>query len=128
MTSKLWQRINDWLARHFRREIPPGRFEGDAKFALSGWLVSHPLVWPRREYLVYVPRGWSRWRRAPPLVCHGESRQAFAGGRAAATRDWRVGGRLVVRHVSVAGLGHAWSGGDGRFPFNDPPPPPRPSR
>jgi hypothetical protein len=80
MTSKLWQRINDWLARHFRREIPPGRFEGDAKFALSGWLVSHPLVWPRREYLVYVPRGWSRWRRAPPLVCHGESRQAFAGG------------------------------------------------
>jgi poly(hydroxyalkanoate) depolymerase family esterase len=70
--SQLWQRAKAWLARLFRREVPPGRFESGAKFALAGWLSTHPLLWPRREYLVYVPRGWSRWRRAPLLVlCHG---------------------------------------------------------
>ena len=33
-------------------------------------------------------------------------------------------GRLVVRYVEVAGLGHAWSGGDDAFAYNDPLPPP----
>ncbi len=28
-------------------------------------------------------------------------------------------GRLVVRYVSIAALGHAWSGGDDALPFND---------
>jgi len=26
----------------------------------------------------------------------------------------------VARHVLVGGLGHAWSGGDDRHPYNDP--------
>jgi poly(3-hydroxybutyrate) depolymerase len=30
-----------------------------------------------------------------------------------------IGGRLVVRHVAIAGLGHAWSGGDDALAFND---------
>jgi poly(hydroxyalkanoate) depolymerase family esterase len=40
-------------------------------------------------------------------------------GRDVTTREWRIDGRLVVRHVAVAGLGHAWSGGDDALPFND---------
>jgi poly(3-hydroxybutyrate) depolymerase len=48
-----------------------------------------------------------------------ETREPAADGRVATTRDWRIGGRLVVRYVSIAGLDHAWSGGDDRFPFND---------
>jgi poly(hydroxyalkanoate) depolymerase family esterase len=71
MTPSLWQRTKSWIARLLRREVAPGRFESDAKFAWRGWLAGMPLVWPRREYLVYVPRGWSRWRRSPLLVlCH----------------------------------------------------------
>jgi poly(3-hydroxybutyrate) depolymerase len=31
-----------------------------------------------------------------------------------------VGNRLVARHILVEGLGHAWSGGDDTFPYNDP--------
>ena len=42
-----------------------------------------------------------------------------AEGRAVTTREWRIDGRLIVRHVSVAGLGHAWSGGDDTVAFND---------
>jgi poly(hydroxyalkanoate) depolymerase family esterase len=40
--------------------------------------------------------------------------------REVTTRDWRIDGRLVARHVGIAGLGHAWSGGDDALPFNDP--------
>ena len=36
------------------------------------------------------------------------------------TSEWRVAGRLVARHVLVDGLGHAWSGGDDKYPYNDP--------
>ena len=42
-----------------------------------------------------------------------------ADGREMTTREWRLEGRLVARHVSVAGLGHAWSGGDASLAFND---------
>ena len=41
------------------------------------------------------------------------------GGRMTTTREWARDGRLVVRYVSIAGLGHAWSGGDDSLPFND---------
>jgi poly(3-hydroxybutyrate) depolymerase len=34
-------------------------------------------------------------------------------------RDWYRDGRLVVRHVDVTGLGHAWSGGDTALEYND---------
>jgi hypothetical protein len=51
-------------------------------------------------------------------------REALAGGRVVHTRDWRDGERLVARYVSVAGLAHAWSGGDAQYPYNDPGPPP----
>lgn len=43
--------------------------------------------------------------------------------RAVTTSEWRFADRLVARHVRVEGLGHAWSGGDDKYPYNDPHPP-----
>lgn len=43
-----------------------------------------------------------------------------AGGYTYAMRDYRDGDRLLLRHVAVDGLGHAWSGGDARHAYNDP--------
>jgi poly(hydroxyalkanoate) depolymerase family esterase len=72
MLSRLWQRAKDWLARRVRPEPAPGRYVPGAKFPWRGWVGVAPLVWPRRAYLLYVPRGFSRRARAPLLVlCHG---------------------------------------------------------
>ena len=48
---------------------------------------------------------------------------ATVSGRTITTDDYRIRGRLVARLVRVAELGHAWSGGDGAFAYNDPQPP-----
>src|SRR5450432_1411371 len=45
--------------------------------------------------------------------------ERMADDRDVTTLEWRIDGRLVVRYVSIAGLGHAWSGGDDALPFND---------
>jgi len=94
---RLWTRVKEFVGRLFRREAAPGRFESGAKFAWQGWLASAPLVWPRREYLVYVPKGWSRWRRAPLLVlCHGckQTPEEFAAATGIAA--WADAGRWLV--------------------------------
>jgi hypothetical protein len=44
-------------------------------------------------------------------------------GRSMLTEDYRVAGRIVARLIRVTGLGHAWSGGDPAFTYNDPHPP-----
>jgi len=44
---------------------------------------------------------------------------ALADTRAVTTSEWRVAGRLVARHVLIDGLGHAWSGGDDKYPYAD---------
>ena len=59
----------------------------------------------------------TRRRTLPPRIA--ERRDDCAGGRIVTTREWRRDGRLVVRHVEIAGLGHAWSGGDASFAYND---------
>ena len=44
----------------------------------------------------------------------------LADTRPVTTSEWKVGKRLVVRHVLVDGLAHAWSGGDDKFKYADP--------
>jgi poly(3-hydroxybutyrate) depolymerase len=34
--------------------------------------------------------------------------------------DWIAAGRVIVRHVTVEGMGHAWSGGNAELAFADP--------
>ncbi|HKP67583.1 MAG TPA: PHB depolymerase family esterase [Casimicrobiaceae bacterium] len=72
MLQRLWLRVRAFIARLFRREVAPGRFEAGHASSLRGLLTTAPLVAPSRDYLVYVPRGHSRLRRAPLIVlCHG---------------------------------------------------------
>lgn len=78
--KRQWLRIEALLgrlresvsARLFRREVAPGRFETGRVASVRGRVTVAPMAEAARDYLVYVPRGWSRWRRAPLLVlCHG---------------------------------------------------------
>ena len=48
-----------------------------------------------------------------------ERQVAHPDGHVATVREWRRDGRIVARHVGVAGLGHAWSGGDAALAYND---------
>ncbi|HZQ62566.1 MAG TPA: PHB depolymerase family esterase [Casimicrobiaceae bacterium] len=71
----LWTRLRERLARIFRRAPPrPGRFEQGSKFSWRGLLLVAPWIWPRRDYLIYVPAGDTRWRfrrRALLVLVHG---------------------------------------------------------
>jgi poly(hydroxyalkanoate) depolymerase family esterase len=42
-----------------------------------------------------------------------------AGGRRYRQDDYAQHGRVLLRSISVEGLGHAWSGGDAAYPFNE---------
>src|SRR4051812_1556687 len=93
----LLARLRAFLARLFRRAPAPGRFESGSGGALQGWIASAPLVLPRRDYLVYVPRGHRRSRAAPIVVlCHGcrQTPEDFAAATriadAADTHGWLV--------------------------------------
>jgi poly(hydroxyalkanoate) depolymerase family esterase len=54
-----------------------------------------------------------------PLVA-GAPRRVARAGRPYEQRDYERNGRIVLRKIVVEDLDHAWSGGDGRHPFNDP--------
>ena len=52
-----------------------------------------------------------------------EQHATLPDGRTETVREWRRDGKLVVRHVEIGGLGHAWSGGDASLKYNDAAPP-----
>lgn len=69
---QVFARVRAFIARPFRREVAPGRFEFGTASSWRGRVTTSPLVEPSRDYLLYVPRGWSRLRRAPlRVLCHG---------------------------------------------------------
>ena len=83
MIARIWSRTKEAFARWFRRAPAPGRFESGSKSSFHGWVTTAPIVWPSRDYLVYVPKGRSQWKRAPLLVlCHGcrQTPEEFAQG------------------------------------------------
>jgi poly(hydroxyalkanoate) depolymerase family esterase len=55
---------------------------------------------------------------AVPLVDAG-LRTVRDHGRPYLIRDYHRAGRSLVRSITIQGLGHAWSGGDAKLPFND---------
>jgi poly(hydroxyalkanoate) depolymerase family esterase len=55
---------------------------------------------------------------AGALFASDESR-IDSGGRTYRQQDYAQQGRIVLRKVLVEGLGHAWSGGDAQYEFND---------
>jgi poly(hydroxyalkanoate) depolymerase family esterase len=115
----LLSRIRESLARVFRRKPPePGRFERGSKFALSGWVAIAPWVWPSREYLVYVPRGYSPWRRRPLLVllhgCRQTPEELAAATRISALADARGWLVLLPRQKKTANSLGCWNWFDKR--------------
>ena len=72
-----------------------------------------------RQYLarngIEVPDGADSTLPDPEHVRH----ETPVRGRGFHLREWEADGRLVVRLVEVDDLGHAWSGGDGRFAFHE---------
>ena len=114
MLDKLRSRVRDLVARIFRRRLPePGRFEIGSNFSWRGWLASHPWIWPSRDYLLYVPRGYGRWRRRPLIVlihgCKQTPEDISAATRIAACADangWLV---LLPRQVKKANPWSCWN-------------------
>lgn len=113
MAFRWWQRLTDRIAGWLRREPIPGRYEAGSKFSLRGWVSTAPLVWPAREYLVYVPKGRSRWRRAPLVVlCHGckqTPEEIAQGARVAAFADRTGCVVLLPRQKDSANPWRCWN-------------------
>ena len=75
------ERIRDLSARVFRRPGRPGHFVSGHTTALGGRLEGLPWLWPRRDYLLYVPLGYGGLGKRPLVVLlHGckESPEDFA--------------------------------------------------
>ena len=71
------------------------------------------MLWPRREYRLYVPRGFSRLRRAPLYVfCHGcqQTPEEFAqGARVEAHADAAGALVLMPRQKNTANAYGCWN-------------------
>jgi len=114
MIAKVWSAAREWAARLFRRNPPePGHFVAGSKLSWRGWLAATLWLWPSREYLVYVPRGYGGWRRRPLLVllhgCRQTPEDFAAGARIAALADsngWLV---LLPRQSAKANAWTCWN-------------------
>jgi poly(hydroxyalkanoate) depolymerase family esterase len=114
MLEKLRVRIRDFFTRIFRREpLAPGHFISDKGFSWRGRLAGASWIWPSREYLLYVPRGYGGWRRRKLVVLlHGckqtpEDFAAATGITALADRHgWLV---LMPRQISKANPYSCWN-------------------
>ena len=114
MFAKLKARLSEFLARLVRRAPPtPGHYIAGHKFAWRGRLDAAPWLWPAREYLLYVPRGYGRWTRRPLLVlihgCKQTPEDIAAGTRIAAMADeygWLV---LLPRQSDKANPWSCWN-------------------
>ena len=118
--KELWLRLKAFIGRLFerartllRREIAPGRFEIGRAESWRGYVTTAPSVPPERDYLVYVPRGWSRWRRARLLVlCHGcrQTPEDFATLTRIAARADRDGTLVLLpRQATQANAWGCWN-------------------
>jgi poly(3-hydroxybutyrate) depolymerase len=76
-----------------------------------------------RQYLALNDHPAAAVGRATDLPPPDTSETTTLDGRIFTLSEWRRDARLLARHVLVDELGHAWSGGDAQFPFNDPAPP-----
>jgi len=114
MFEKLRTGARDLIARIFGRKPPePGRFVSGSKFSWRGWLASGPWIWPARDYLLYVPRGYGGWRRRPLIVlmhgCKQTPEEIAAATRIAAHADengWLV---LLPRQIAKANPWSCWN-------------------
>jgi len=109
----LWSRVVGWFSRLLRREPAPGRFVTGAAGSWRGFVATAPYVFPRRKFLLYVPRGHARGTRAPLLVfCHGcrQTPEEFAQGtRVTALADELGALVLLPRQKDRANPWRCWN-------------------
>ncbi len=112
------------IGRHAREEADPRHLPVPI-FAMHGERddVVKPIntVELVRQYLALnghpAVNATARGTLPPP---DRQSTLTTAQGRSVTTNEWLVDGLCVATHVQVDGLGHAWSGGDEQYPYNDP--------
>ena len=116
--TRLFARLRDFFRRLLGRAPEPGRFESGTRGALRGWLASAPLLMPRRDYLVYLPRGHTRWRRAPVLVllhgCRQTPEEIAAASRITTPADEQGFIVLLPRQKESANPWRCWNWFDPR--------------
>ncbi|MEO8536800.1 MAG: PHB depolymerase family esterase [Betaproteobacteria bacterium] len=110
---RLWLRAKAMFRRAEPRELAPGRFERGSTAASTGAVSTAPLVAPRREYLVYVPKGHDRGRRLSLVVlCHGcrQTPEDLAGLTGIAERADREGWLVLLpRQAPAANPWQCWN-------------------
>jgi len=108
-----WSRLKAAAGRLFRREPSPGRWVYGKKGAWSGFLALLPFAWPRREYVLYVPRGFTRFRQAPLYVfCHGcqQTPEEFAQGAHVVAQADAIGALVLMpRQKDAANSYRCWN-------------------
>jgi len=73
------------------------------------------------DQIIEQTRTLAEYESVPPQPLVENAERRVAGShRAYQLRDYARDGRIVLRKIIIEGLGHAWSGGDGRHSFNDP--------
>jgi poly(hydroxyalkanoate) depolymerase family esterase len=110
----LWSRVRDYFGRILRRKPEePGHFVEGSKFSWRGWLAATPWIWPSRDYLLYVPRGYGGWKRRVLVVlihgCRQSPEDIATGTRIAAMADthgWLV---LLPRQTDKANPWSCWN-------------------
>jgi len=79
--------------------------------------VVHPH---NAEQIVRQFRRFAELLGTPPEpLSDGVEQRISSEGRSYRRRDYARSDRLLLRSILIEGLGHAWSGGDERFRFND---------
>ena len=86
---------------------------------------SDTVVHPRNAELIVAQfRKFAELMGVPTRPLRGPVEQFFtANGRSYRQSDYGRNEQVMLRSILIEGLGHAWSGGDGREMFNDPMPP-----
>lgn len=110
----LGARFREFFAGLFRRKPPaPGYFVKGRKTSLRGWVRAAPFLWPSREYLLYIPRGYGGWKRHRLVVlihgCKQTPEEFAAATRIAALADERGWLVLLPRQTDKANVWRCWN-------------------
>lgn len=116
--ASLWSRFKATLGRWFRREPAPGRWLETSAFSLHGMIWFRPWLLPRRDFRLYLPRGFRRRKPAPVIAllhgCQQTAEEVAQGTRISALAD-AIGAVVVVPHQQDAANPHrCWNWFDRR--------------
>jgi poly(hydroxyalkanoate) depolymerase family esterase len=99
------------------RRVPVLIIHGDADKVVAA-VNARQTVEQVAQLNDYADDGQDNDSLRAPLT--GGTRERSSAGLEYTCREAAQGGSVIVRHCTVHGLGHAWSGGDDAFPFAEP--------